>query len=569
MNVLPRSLQNQLAALFGALALLVGLPTYFYIDHIHAQQLVRDRGQALHELAGAVAMVVAENLNERKREIDLLAQRPSFRRGPLDGADLRTGIEALKNSYPHYSWIGLADTQGVVRAASGDMLVGQSVAQRPWFGGGLLGSFLGDVHEAVLLTKLLQVPPGEGPVRFIDFAAPVYDEQGVLRGVVAAHAHWRWAADVVAAVMPRNAAEKQIEVFLVNRDGKIIFPERDLPVDAVPAAVSTHTTYSFDNWGSDSSFLSARVNVRELVDGQPLGWSVVVRQPRERAMADLRALQELVVCVALGAAAAFLALAWWSAGRMSRPLEQLAGLAKRIQQGEEHLALEVRGTSAEVVKLVGAMRGMASTLVSRKHSLELSNLALEQKVAERTAELQRLNAELVQLARRDALTGLPNRLAANEQLTEEFLRMKRSLVPYAVLMADIDLFKRINDGHGHAVGDAVLRHVAGVIRSSLRITDFVARVGGEEFLVLLPNTDIEAAAVVAEKIRVAVEGAAAPEVGQVTLSIGVGRAVSAHPSPDDAVRLADDGLYEAKRLGRNRISVVGVALAGVADAGEA
>jgi len=190
MTFLPDSFRNRLALLFVGLALLVGLPTYLYLNHIYAAQLLRDRGGALRDLASAVAGVLGENLRERQREIELLAQSPLYRRAPLDSSDFRSSLERVQETYPQYSWIGLADAQGTVRAATGGMLVGQSVVKRPWFINGRQGPFFGDLHEALLLTKLLPPAEGQGPVRFIDFASPVFDEAGHLRGVLAAHAHW-------------------------------------------------------------------------------------------------------------------------------------------------------------------------------------------------------------------------------------------------------------------------------------------------------------------------------------------------------------------------------------------
>ncbi|MCP2936172.1 hypothetical protein NK983_26135, partial [Salmonella enterica subsp. enterica serovar Typhimurium] len=99
--------------------------------------------------------VLAESLNERRREIELLSDTRLFRREPLDDSAFRGSLERLQKSYPQYSWIGVADLDGVVQAATHDLLLGQNVAQRPWFAGGLDGVFIGDLHEALLLAKLL------------------------------------------------------------------------------------------------------------------------------------------------------------------------------------------------------------------------------------------------------------------------------------------------------------------------------------------------------------------------------------------------------------------------------
>jgi diguanylate cyclase (GGDEF)-like protein len=163
------------------------------------------------------------------------------------------------------------------------------------------------------------------------------------------------------------------------------------------------------------------------------------------------------------------------------------------------------------------------------------------------------NRELEKLARRDALTGLHNRLALNERLREEFLRMKRSSHVYTILMADVDHFKKINDNYGHETGDAVLRLLGPLLVHTVRATDFVARYGGEEFLLLLPDTSTENAIRVAEKLRQAVEAEPMPGVGNITMSIGLATAQLEDIAEGLALKLADDALYTAKHNGRNCI----------------
>ncbi|MBI2747302.1 MAG: diguanylate cyclase [Burkholderiales bacterium] len=191
-------------------------------------------------------------------------------------------------------------------------------------------------------------------------------------------------------------------------------------------------------------------------------------------------------------------------------------------------------------------------LAMEKRILQI-NAELEHKVRERTAELEKANEGLRHLSRHDVLTGLANRMAANEHLHSEFMRMKRTGSTYAVLMLDVDYFKRINDSYGHEAGDHVLKRVAKTLNHCLRETDFVARFGGEEFIVLLPDTNLVSAAQVAEKIRRAVEASVDPIAGHITISIGV--AVSSPENHDEsaAVNLADDRLYAAKNAGRNRV----------------
>ena len=172
-----------------------------------------------------------------------------------------------------------------------------------------------------------------------------------------------------------------------------------------------------------------------------------------------------------------------------------------------------------------------------------------------TESLRRAQSE----ALLDSLTGLKNRRGL-ERAVEDLLREPAGLVGSALLLADIDHFKVVNDTYGHVLGDKVIRAVAHVLRSTLKGRDVAARLGGEEFAVLLPQTSLSGAAVVAEQIRgtVAQGRILRPDgtesIGQVTLSVGVALA-----RPGDTLEMllerADTAMYTAKRAGRNRISV--------------
>ncbi|MCC7200633.1 MAG: GGDEF domain-containing protein, partial [Gammaproteobacteria bacterium] len=151
-----------------------------------------------------------------------------------------------------------------------------------------------------------------------------------------------------------------------------------------------------------------------------------------------------------------------------------------------------------------------------------------------------------------------NRLSADERLNDEFVRMKRTEAGYAVLMMDIDFFKRVNDTYGHAVGDEVLKHVGRILKATVRESDFVARYGGEEFLAILPATRFEDACQVAGKIQQAIGANPMLPVGSITISVGLALASPAQLDHNEVVHQADDWLYEAKRSGRNRVAGSGI-----------
>jgi diguanylate cyclase (GGDEF)-like protein len=163
-----------------------------------------------------------------------------------------------------------------------------------------------------------------------------------------------------------------------------------------------------------------------------------------------------------------------------------------------------------------------------------------------------------QESRRDALTGLPNRRFLEERLAEEAARCARYGRPLAVVMVDIDHFKLVNDTHGHDAGDAVLRALGSLLASSLRETDLPARLGGEEFLLLLPETTLRAAAETAERLRVRLQAAEIPWRGgsiPVTASFGISAVPDCVPIAASLLESADAALYAAKNGGRNRVSV--------------
>jgi diguanylate cyclase (GGDEF)-like protein len=157
------------------------------------------------------------------------------------------------------------------------------------------------------------------------------------------------------------------------------------------------------------------------------------------------------------------------------------------------------------------------------------------------------------LASTDELTGLLNRRAILEKAREEWLRTHRFQRSFSCLMFDIDHFKSINDNHGHAAGDEVLKATSALLKNLLRQTDYVGRIGGEEFLVLTPETDGTQALILAERIRVAIQNAAIPAIGVRKLTVSIGIAgLREETSLEQLIRNADQALYVAKDSGRNR-----------------
>ncbi len=173
-------------------------------------------------------------------------------------------------------------------------------------------------------------------------------------------------------------------------------------------------------------------------------------------------------------------------------------------------------------------------------------------------EMEKKNRELERLAYYDTLTGLLNRRAILEKLNEWLMQVRRYHDRLSVVMVDLDHFKQVNDSCGHRTGDRVLATVAGLMRRSVRQTDFCGRYGGEEFLVILPSTDAAGAAVMAERLRAGIAGTpmcgSQGETFKVTASLGAAECCDGDDE-DLIIGRADTAMYRAKEGGRDRVEI--------------
>lgn len=184
-------------------------------------------------------------------------------------------------------------------------------------------------------------------------------------------------------------------------------------------------------------------------------------------------------------------------------------------------------------------------------------------VARLLRKVKEAQQRLLELATMDDLTGVANRRYFYERFEQEVARAQRYHHPLSCLILDLDDFKKVNDNYGHLAGDRVLREIAGIIRANCRTSDLPARFGGEEFIVLLPETDLTGAASFAERLRSLIASREIPlgngQLLQITASLGVASFTPAElgslDSGEKLIQLADDALYQAKRDGKNRVVV--------------
>ena len=229
-------------------------------------------------------------------------------------------------------------------------------------------------------------------------------------------------------------------------------------------------------------------------------------------------------------------------------------VTKNGQQPFGNVSMQETVLSAQELLFIMGTTSFALSALLSQHRRTAQELEL--RVQARTVELSAAMAKLQQIAVTDSLTGLLNRRALYDVLQHELVRSRRYRHPLSVIVFDVDHFKSVNDVHGHAAGDEVLRHVAAIATKVIRGSDTVARYGGEEFVVVAPETDLASAVLLAERLRNALRSSPISldhdAILSVTASFGVALLQRHDESPDEILRRADQALYTAKAAGRDR-----------------
>lgn len=555
------SLRMQIALVFGTLVVGLSVLLSLGFGELLKHRIQRDAGNSLQVVAENAGKLLALGLMQRSLEAEVMASAEVVWSKGLDSAEAQHMLARSQAMQPTNVWIGVADAQGVVRNATNGLLVGQSVAQRPWFQHGLQGVHVGDVHAAQLLESLLPPTATGEPHRFVDFAAPIRIGPTTV-GVFAIHGSWQWTREVLESLTPASSDERALELFIFDRQGTLIFapggrtevmraagqrlPEGIQINNNRDGGGSTQTAVA--RWQDGKRYLTAATQLQPRNAASDLGWRIVARQPVELAFAEADDTVQLALAIGLVAALFASALAWLAARRLSVDLYALADAASGVEAGRPGSDIPAMQSSREVQQLSQSLGRMT-------HHLLAAREAMEEKVRLRTLELEAANRALDLQARTDALTGLLNRRGFETQMAFAVALARRSSRPLSLITVDVDHFKRVNDTYGHEAGDEVLRRLARTLESRLRGSDVVARLGGEEFVALLPDTDLNGAQSIAHALVTAMAEQQDPVVGTITVSAGVATMRGAEDNGAAMLRRGDAALYEAKGQGRNRVCV--------------
>lgn len=273
-----------------------------------------------------------------------------------------------------------------------------------------------------------------------------------------------------------------------------------------------------------------------------LNWTVVAEVGEDEAYAQSIRLRNLTLLMLAGLLLGIGLTAYLLGLTIVRPLDRLTQGAAEVAGGDLQVDLPV-SSGGEVGYLTEVFNDMVAHLRRGRDDLAAINTTLSER-----------NQELARASVTDSLTGLYNRKHLMETLTKEMTRGRRHQHRCSVLMIDIDHFKHYNDSFGHLAGDEVLTKLAGLLKESIRSSDYAARYGGEEFLVMLPETELDGAVEFAERIRARIATQPFGDGHQrITVSIGVARSREDGETPESVIASADAALYQAKRRGRNRV----------------
>jgi len=348
-------------------------------------------------------------------------------------------------------------------------------------------------------------------------------------------------------IISRRASENADEIYLTNAKGGLIVSSSSFMGDPKQSAFAAGVLASGTPFpGKPTEYTSHHgqtvVGIGARVSNT--SWSVVAERKKSVAYADIVRIGKITFLIVGLLLMAMGVLAYLLAHTIVRPLKRLSGEAGKVASGDLQVDIPVHGTS-ELSYLTQVFNHMVSSLRRGQEEISQAHDALIEK-----------NRELHRLSITDGLTGLYNRKHVMDLFDMEFVRTQRYKIPFSVQIADLDHFKSINDTYGHLAGDAVLRRISEALGQSVRACDHVGRYGGEEFLVILPNTDADGAMDMAERIRQEisqVEFFNDGEAFSMTLSMGVAVCLDGDDSVEGILHRADDALYRAKANGRNQV----------------
>ncbi|WP_305824177.1 sensor histidine kinase [Massilia brevitalea] len=393
-SFIPRGLGAQLALAFSLLSVVLTIALILVVERRAIDQIKDRIGHNLADLAAQTSDKLERGMFERYREIALVTSRPVLTTDEYSLDQRRQALERVQRSYDYYEWIGLTDTEGKVLVSGNRLLEGADVSKRPWFIEGMRGGYVGDVHEALLLDKLLPPQADKAPRRFVDVAFPYADENGKVRGVLGAHLSWNWARDVERSVVGSADRESDTQTLILSSTGRVLLGPRELmdttlALDSFRNASPTQRgAFMVERWPDGKDYVVGFQKGSGYASYPGLGWVVLVRQQVDTAWQPLYDMRRHALVSGLLLALLFSLVGVALARRITRPLKQLAASAGELRGGGA-VQIASGGPYEEVKALSSSLNLLVQDLGERRRQLQQLNGTLEQMVESRTVELRR------------------------------------------------------------------------------------------------------------------------------------------------------------------------------------
>ena len=374
-------------------------------------------------------------------------------------------------------------------------------------------------------------------------ATPILADRNRILGILALKLNFK----AIGSMLAEYAHGEAVDLQLITKEGILLVSSLPIPMKTLRKIMIDKTLERlFSEEGKPAKYTGyqGKAVVGTLKKVPELDWGLVAEKDREKAYAEIVRLRNLTLGLFAGVLLLIGLCAYLLGLSIVRPLARLTKGADKVSAGDLEVDLPVLSRS-EVGYLTQVFNHMVARIRKGREQLATANEALTEK-----------NKELEILSVTDSLTGLYNRKHLMESLGGEIGRSSRYERPFALLIIDIDHFKKFNDTYGHLAGDEVLRKMGHVFRESIRSCDYAARYGGEEFIIVMPEIGQDEGVKAAERIRGSVAKEEIDANGhsvRVTISVGV---ASFPEHGDDAqaiISKADAALYQAKRRGRDRV----------------
>ncbi len=370
---------SALAAL--VLACIFGLLGAVTITRTMANSDREEAGNLAAGSARVAAVIVERNLVDATYQLDLLRKFLQDSSVHHEPARMRRWLDAVQSQENGFSWVGLADTNGQIVAGSGGLAVGADIAHRDWFRGGLQGTHIGDMHEALLLQKALAPLPGGEPWRFLDISMPMNEASGRKVGVLAAHLSWPWLRErmrTANATLPYQGS-----LWLLGPDNRALMGDDPtavgpLALQAIDRARAGETGWLVETWPDGREYITGYAPNMTIGTKGGLGWITLVRAPADAiAPSDREEVMDMLLAI-ITAVALVALVAWGAATLWNRPLGRFVGRIAQLREGQRppelprHAPQEFHELNHAILRLVDRLEekeaGVRRNLQEVRHS---------------------------------------------------------------------------------------------------------------------------------------------------------------------------------------------------------